>query len=86
MQGIIPTQWPGQDLCCGGAGNYFLNHRYDSEEILNLKYEQLLKYDFEYLVTANPGCYLQLEKGRQIYDRNFEIIHFIEIVDILLSN
>ena len=51
-----------------------------------LKYEQLLKYDFEYLVTANPGCYLQLEKGRQIHDRNFEIIHFIEIVDGMIRN
>jgi glycolate oxidase iron-sulfur subunit len=81
---VEPLSWAGQELCCGGAGNYTLIHPKDSDEILKLKYYQLLKYDFDYLVTSNPGCHLQLEKGRQIYNRKFKIIHFIELIEMVI--
>ena len=84
--GIELVEWHGQDLCCGGAGNYTLNHTEESNAILNFKYKQLLKLNFEYLVTSNPGCYLQLEKGRYIHNMKFKVIHFIEIIDRMIKH
>ena len=81
---IEPILWAGQEICCGGAGNYTLIYPHESEEILKLKYNQLLKYEFDYLVTSNPGCHLQLEKGRQLYNRKFQIIHFVELIEMII--
>lgn len=81
---IEPISWAGQEICCGGAGNYTLIHPHESEEILKLKYNQLLKYEFDYLVTSNPGCHLQLEKGRQLFNRKFQIIHFVELIEMII--
>jgi glycolate oxidase iron-sulfur subunit len=82
--GVVPLRWQGQELCCGGAGNYTLNNPKDSSEVLKLKMEQLSNLEFDYLVTSNPGCYLQLEKGRQIYEAKFQVLHFVELIEYMI--
>ena len=82
--GIDPIIWQGQELCCGGAGNYTLKNPIESDEILNMKMEMLSKLDFDYLITSNPGCYLQLEKGRLQNNKNFKIIQLVEFIEELI--
>jgi len=79
--GLNPIKWNGQELCCGAAGNYSLNNPKESNEILKLKLEQLSQIDFDYLITSNPGCYLQLEYGKQKYKKNYLILNLIEFID-----
>ena len=82
--GINPINWQGQELCCGGAGNYSLNNLIESEEILNFKMEQLSNLEFDYLITSNPGCFIQLQKGNQKYGQNFKIYNLVEFVNKLI--
>ena len=61
-----------------------LKNPIESDEILNMKMEMLSKLDFDYLITSNPGCYLQLEKGRLQNNKNYKIIQLVEFIDELI--
>lgn len=49
--------------CCGSAGIYNLLQPDWSEAFLKLKVEAIRKTEAEFVVTANPGCLLQLQYG-----------------------
>lgn len=62
---LVPLE--GAEMCCGSAGVYNLEHPELSADILNAKMIDIRKACEEQgvtmLVTGNPGCHLQLEKG-----------------------
>jgi glycolate oxidase iron-sulfur subunit len=51
------------DLCCGAAGVYNLDHDAMSREVLDPKLDALERTGASVLVTANPGCLLQWRRG-----------------------
>ncbi len=52
-------------MCCGSAGIYNLEHPDLSREILAEKTRHLLATGADTVVTGNPGCLLQIQKGLQ---------------------
>ncbi len=70
-----------ENLCCGAAGTYVLSNPNQSNEILQLKMESILKQsDIHSVVTANPGCQLQLKKGCSENNLNVPVKHICEII------
>jgi glycolate oxidase iron-sulfur subunit len=51
------------DLCCGAAGVYNIDHPAMSRDVLDPKLDALARTGAEVLVTANPGCVLQWRRG-----------------------
>jgi glycolate oxidase iron-sulfur subunit len=51
------------DLCCGAAGVYNVDHPEMSRGVLEPKLDALARTGAEVLVTANPGCILQWRRG-----------------------
>src|SRR5207245_9220617 len=51
------------DLCCGSAGLYMLTQREMSTRILDDKMGDIASTGARTIVTANPGCMMQLERG-----------------------
>lgn len=49
--------------CCGSAGIYNVVRHDDSMRILDQKIKNVLKTDADILVTANPGCAVQIDHG-----------------------
>ena len=35
----------------------------------------------EIIVTANPGCMIQLQAGAKMYGRNQRVLHVVELLD-----
>lgn len=70
------------NLCCGSAGVYNLLHPEPAEELGDRKVENLLAAKAEVLVSANPGCLLQIQAGlRRRGLPEVPIFHMVELLD-----
>ncbi|WP_413375409.1 (Fe-S)-binding protein [Alkalihalobacillus sp. 1P02AB] len=72
------------DRCCGSAGIYNIVESEMSMQILDYKMEQTKKTKAKTIVTANPGCLLQMKLGIEKEGLN-EQMRAIHIVDLLLE-
>lgn len=70
------------NLCCGSAGVYNLLHPEPANELGDRKVENLLAAKAQALVSANPGCLLQLQSGlRRRGLAEVPTFHMIELID-----
>ncbi len=69
------------DLCCGSAGLYMLTQRDMSTRILDDKMQEVAATGADTIVTANPGCMMQLERGARRHGLNVEVRHVVELLD-----
>jgi glycolate oxidase iron-sulfur subunit len=69
------------DLCCGSAGLYMLTQREMSTRILDEKMTDIATTGARTIVTANPGCMMQLQRGVQRAGLHVEVKHLVELVD-----
>jgi len=73
-----------EDRCCGSAGMYWAIHQEISDDALGRKLRNIRATGAGTVVTANPGCHLQLTGGREAEDR-WTVCHLSEIVDLALA-
>jgi glycolate oxidase iron-sulfur subunit len=69
------------DLCCGSAGIYNVAHTGMATALLDKKMETVNATGADRLVTANPGCILQLRVGVERHGRSQRVSHVVEILD-----
>ena len=85
LLGAIPglefVELPHSEICCGSAGIYNVTQTQASLELLADKMHHAAATSAEVIVTANPGCLLQLRAGVQIHHTNQEVLHVIELLD-----
>lgn len=73
------------NLCCGSAGVYNLLHPETAEELGDRKVEHLLETGAQALVSANPGCLLQLQASlRRKGHAELPTFHMVELLDASL--
>ncbi|MGA9884187.1 MAG: heterodisulfide reductase-related iron-sulfur binding cluster [Candidatus Acidiferrales bacterium] len=85
VPGVELVEMPLADQCCGSAGVYNVTQTEASMELLALKMESVRETKTEAIVTANPGCILQLRAGAAIHETGHEVLHVIELLDRALS-
>ena len=73
------------DQCCGSAGVYNVTETEASLELLALKMDSARGTKAQAIVTANPGCILQLRAGAAIHDTGQEVLHVVELLDRAIS-
>ena len=81
IPGLKLVEMPSSDTCCGAAGVYQITQREMSSRLLQRKMNDVTSTGAELVVTANPGCMIQLDSGlreRGISGRSF---HVIELLD-----
>ena len=69
------------DQCCGSAGVYNVTETEASLELLALKMELVRETTVDAIVTANPGCILQLRAGAAIHKTQHQVLHVVELLD-----
>lgn len=76
------TYRPMEDLsrCCGSAGVYNLTHPAMATALLRRKMADI-PADTEVVVTANPGCWLQMEHGAATIGPKVRVMHLMEVLD-----
>ena len=85
VPGAELVEMPYADQCCGSAGVYNVTQTAASLELLALKMEYAGKAKAQAIVTANPGCILQLRAGAAIHRSGHEILHVVELLDRALA-
>jgi glycolate oxidase iron-sulfur subunit len=81
IPGIDFVELPYSDICCGSAGVYNLTQMQASMELLGEKMNYAKATGAQMIVTANPGCLLQLRAGVRLHETGQEVLHVIELLD-----
>jgi glycolate oxidase iron-sulfur subunit len=73
------------NLCCGSAGVYNLLHPETADDLGDRKVQLLLDTKAQALVSANPGCLLQLQASlRRNGHAELPTFHMVELLDASL--
>ena len=72
---------PLTDICCGSAGVYNVEHIEMSMELLDNKMKMIETTGASTVVTANPGCMLQLRAGAEMFGGGQRVLHVVELLD-----
>jgi glycolate oxidase iron-sulfur subunit len=81
VPGLDFREMPSSDICCGSAGIYNVVHNDMAMAILEKKMSSVNAVNPDVIVTANPGCMIQLQAGAKIHGRGQRVAHVIEILD-----
>ncbi len=69
------------DICCGSAGVYNLLYPEPATELGERKARNVLDTGAELLVTANPGCLMQIAACAQRLGANIALAHTVAVLD-----
>jgi glycolate oxidase iron-sulfur subunit len=86
IPGLQFREMPMADLCCGSAGVYNILQSSMADSILKRKMETIQTTRAEVIVTANPGCMLQLAAGAKLYGSGQRVAHVVEVLDEAYRN
>ncbi len=87
IPGLDFIEMRDSDKCCGSAGIYNVTHYDMSMQILDHKMERVAESRAGCVVTANPGCQIQLQYGVQragLTDAQaepLEVVHLVQLLD-----
>jgi glycolate oxidase iron-sulfur subunit len=76
---------PDAALCCGSAGIYNLVQPEAAMQLGDRKVDNCLATNPDLVVSANPGCLVQLASGLQRAGKQIPVLHMIEIMDASLQ-
>ena len=68
-------------LCCGSAGVYNVTNPGESRQLQQRKLDNALRQEPSLIVTANPGCLLQLRAGLEERGSDVKVKHLAEVLD-----
>jgi glycolate oxidase iron-sulfur subunit len=80
VPGVEFVEMPLADQCCGSAGVYNVTQPEASMALLKEKMECARSTRAAAIVTANPGCILQLRAGAQMHATGQEVLHVVELL------
>jgi glycolate oxidase iron-sulfur subunit len=69
------------DYCCGSAGSYNVTETQTSLALLAEKMKHARATNAPVIVTANPGCLLQMRAGAEVHSTGQEVVHVMELLD-----
>ncbi len=81
IPGLELVEMENSTLCCGGAGIYSSVQPALSKRLLKRKMDSINATDTQEVITANPGCMLQVEMGFKSQGKRGRVSHVVDILD-----
>ena len=84
IPGLELVEMEASSMCCGGAGFYSMVQPDLSGQILAAKIGNIEATDAEQVVTANPGCMMQIEQGLGYSGcpaAGRKVVHVVDLLD-----
>lgn len=72
---------PDEEECCGGAGIYGMTHPELGGRIGSDKVTAVIETGVDVVVTANPGCIMQIGAGLMLQGSPIKALHPVELLD-----
>ncbi|MBO0827819.1 MAG: 4Fe-4S dicluster domain-containing protein [Streptosporangiales bacterium] len=85
VPGVTVVEPPDAALCCGSAGVYNLLQPEAAEELGARKAEAVASVHADVLVTANPGCLMQIGKALAARGTPLPMVHTAQLLDTALN-
>jgi glycolate dehydrogenase iron-sulfur subunit len=82
VPGLELVELKEAEICCGSAGIYNVAHNEMAERLLEAKMRRVDETGAQLILTANPGCLLQLRAG--VANRppaGRRVLHVVELLD-----
>ena len=74
------------DWCCGSAGTYNLTQPEMAHRLQERKVGHIRETGAEAVVTANPGCIIQIVQGLEAVGAPIKVLHLAELLDESYQN
>jgi glycolate oxidase iron-sulfur subunit len=74
------------DWCCGSAGTYNLTQPEMARQLQERKVAHIRETGAEAVVTANPGCIIQIVQGLEAVGAPVRVLHIAELLDESYQN
>jgi glycolate oxidase iron-sulfur subunit len=81
VPGLELIELKESEICCGSAGIYNVVHNELAEKLLEGKMRRIEETGAELVLTANPGCLLQLRAGVAKAGNRRRVLHVVELLD-----
>ncbi len=82
IPGVELVEMAHPDRCCGSAGIYNITQPQLSGQILAGKMDEVAEVAPDIVVTANPGCMIQLEAGVRSQGGTARVMHVMDLLDL----
>nr|WP_238154554.1 MULTISPECIES: glycolate oxidase subunit GlcF [unclassified Ornithinimicrobium] len=84
IPGVSLKEIPDAEICCGSAGVYNILNPEPATELGDRKAANILSTGAELLVTANPGCLMQINQALERAGRPIPFVHTAVVLDASL--
>jgi glycolate oxidase iron-sulfur subunit len=81
IPGLKLVEMAESDLCCGSAGIYNVTQPQLSGALRQRKVANALATGADTVVSANPGCMLQVQAGLEAAGSSVAVKHVVELLD-----
>ena len=81
VPGLEFVELKESEICCGSAGIYNVVHNDLAAKILASKMRRIDETKADLILTANPGCLLQLRAGVSRAGGERRVLHVVELLD-----
>ena len=81
IPGLRVVELPEADWCCGSAGTYNLTQPEMATRLQERKIAHVQATGADAVVTANPGCIIQIVQGLRAKGSRIEVLHIVELLD-----
>ena len=86
IPGLELREMQESSLCCGSAGIYNVTQPEMAARLGRRKVEHVVEVSPDILVTANPGCALQIANGIRSTGKHIEVLHVVQLLDRAYAN
>ncbi|MGH7835760.1 MAG: (Fe-S)-binding protein [Candidatus Binatia bacterium] len=80
IPGLVLTELPESEICCGSAGTYNLTEPGMAQRLLERKIKNIAATGTDLVVTGNPGCLLQIQAGLRMNRLPIKVIHTVDLL------
>jgi glycolate oxidase iron-sulfur subunit len=81
IEGLELVEMPQSDVCCGSAGTYNVTQPGYADALQASKVAAILSTRADAVVSANPGCMLQIAAGLRERGSAMPVLHLAEVLD-----
>lgn len=85
VHGLELIEMADADVCCGSAGSYNLTQPEYADRLVDRKVDAILATGARAVISANPGCMLQIEAGLRARGSQLPVLHVVEVLDRAMS-
>ncbi|MDQ6826759.1 MAG: heterodisulfide reductase-related iron-sulfur binding cluster [Candidatus Eremiobacteraeota bacterium] len=86
IPGLVLREMAESSVCCGSAGIYNLTQPEMAQRLQARKISNIQAANPDFVITANPGCALQISAGLAETQKPIAVRHIVQVLDLSYQN